>query len=267
MRNLGAKLTLVSAILMVAALLAGQSDAKIDSKSVVGLWLFDKGSGAIAKDYSGNGHDGEIKGNVKWIEGQFSKALSFPGAAGSFVMVPHDDSLNLITFTMIAWLKAVNTQTRQEIMMKRAPGGTNSQNYHFQIESGRTTLDMGFTVGNAWPGSFFGKTTVADEQWHHVAATYDQKAMTLYVNGELDAEMARNSTPDTNTAVLAIGAVFETGTSPLKGSMDDVGLFNIALDGDAVKNIMEKGLKEAVGVAVLFPKERATTTWATIKNY
>ena len=65
----------------------------------------DEGDGNVASDSSDNGNDGEIKGNVKWIDGPFLNALEFPGQSGGFVLVPHTDSLNLLKFTMTAWIK------------------------------------------------------------------------------------------------------------------------------------------------------------------
>ena len=38
---------------------------------VIGVWLFDEGNGNIVKDVSGNGHHGEIIGEVAWADGKF----------------------------------------------------------------------------------------------------------------------------------------------------------------------------------------------------
>ena len=35
--------------------------AQIDQKAIVGVWLFDEGSGKTASDSSGNGHEGKIR--------------------------------------------------------------------------------------------------------------------------------------------------------------------------------------------------------------
>ena len=246
-------------------LVAGRSEAEIEDESIVALWLFDEGNGNVAGDYSDNGHDGEIKGSVKWIDGTFDNALEFPGQNGSFVLVPHSDAFNVATFTMTAWIKAVNTGSRMEIIMKRAEGGTNSQNLHFQIELSRTVVDVGFTADNQWATGLFGSKDVTDEEWHHIAATYDQEMLRLYVDGEPDGQQARNTTPDNNDAPLTIGAVFSSGGSPLTGALDDVGLFNEALEQEDIVDIKELGLKEAVGVAPVSPLDTLVSTWGAIK--
>lgn len=258
---------LLAGFVVLLALMAGQSQAVIEAESVIGVWLFDSGDGNVARDSSRNGNNGEIKGDVAWIEGQFSSsALQFPGKDGSFVLIPHNDSFNLVTFTMTAWLKGVVTGKRQEIIIKRKSEGPSSQNFHIQIESGFTGIDVNFTVNNRREASLFGKTNATDGEWYHVTATYDGKALRLYVNGELDGEMPRNATPDTNDAPLTMGAGGETGDSPFTGTLDDVGLFDVALAQDDIKEIMAKGLKEILFELPVSPSGKLISIWGHIKS-
>ena len=66
-------------LIVIGLIFTGQSSAKIDSKSIVGVWLFDEGSGKTARDSSGKGNDGELMNNPKWVSGKFGKALEFDG--------------------------------------------------------------------------------------------------------------------------------------------------------------------------------------------
>jgi hypothetical protein len=152
-----------------------------------------------------------------------------------------------------------------EIIMKRASAGANSQTLHFQIESSRTVVDVGFTADNQWVTGLFGQTDVTDEEWHHVVATYDQEMLRLFVDGLPNGEQARNTEPDTNDAPLTIGAVFESGGSPLTGALDDVGLFSEALEQEDIADIMELGLKEATGAVSVSPLGTLVSTWGAIK--
>lgn len=252
-------------IFLFTALTIIQVNAKIDDRSVVAIWLFDENSGNVARDSSGKGHDGEIKGSVKWTNGKFLSALEFPGQVGSFVLVPHHEDFNLLTFTMLTWIKAENTGQRQEIIMKRAEGAVNSQNLHLQIESGRTVVDVGFTADNQWATGLFGKTNVTTGDWFHVAATYDKQTLRLYVNGIDDGQQARNTKPDNNDAPVTIGAVFASGTTPLKGALDDVGIFNVALNVDDINLIMKDGLKKTIGAKAINKADKLASTWGKIK--
>ena len=42
--------------------------AEIDLGTLAGVWLFDEGGGNTVKDHSGNGNDGTIEGDPKWVD-------------------------------------------------------------------------------------------------------------------------------------------------------------------------------------------------------
>jgi len=59
--------------LIVVAVFTASSYAIIDMGSIVGAWLFNEGQGNTAKDSSGKGKDGNIKGGAKWVDGNSAK--------------------------------------------------------------------------------------------------------------------------------------------------------------------------------------------------
>ena len=100
------KFTPVCVSLMVISLMvSGISSAKIDFKDCVGMWLFDKDKGDVAKDSSSKGNDGTIVGKAKRIEGKFGSALEFGGDAhvhaGKLVLPKNQ-------ITMVLWV-SINT--------------------------------------------------------------------------------------------------------------------------------------------------------------
>jgi hypothetical protein len=62
------------------------------AEHLVGEWRFEEESGDTAKDSSGRGNHGALKGNPARVEGKVGKALSFDGV-DDFVEVPNNDSL------------------------------------------------------------------------------------------------------------------------------------------------------------------------------
>ena len=75
--------SLLSIVLMGIVLCLGvaiSGDAKIDEDTILGIWLFDEDIKNSVSDASGNGHDGQIFGKPKVVDGKFGKALSFSGA-------------------------------------------------------------------------------------------------------------------------------------------------------------------------------------------
>lgn len=79
------------------------SNAKIDPKTVVGIWLFDEGNGKITEDLSGNGNDGELKEGTKWEDGQFGQAVIFDGK-DDYVEIAPSPLFNPETFTVTFWM-------------------------------------------------------------------------------------------------------------------------------------------------------------------
>ncbi|MBU0579479.1 hypothetical protein KJ628_05955, partial [Patescibacteria group bacterium] len=49
------------------------------SADLVAHWRFDEGSGTIAADVSGNGNDGTLRGDPRWVAGVIGGALEFDG--------------------------------------------------------------------------------------------------------------------------------------------------------------------------------------------
>ena len=73
----------ISVMLLFFCLHANAGQQKED---IVGLWLFDEGSGNTAEDSSGNGYDGAING-CKWVDGRNGMALLLNGTT-DFVSIP-----------------------------------------------------------------------------------------------------------------------------------------------------------------------------------
>ena len=250
-------------VLFAVNILISISFAEIDSATVAGIWLFDECQGSVAKDFSKRGHDGEIGKGIKWTDGQYgSKSLHFPGNA--VVIVPHDDSLNLVTWTITAWIRAEFKNGWVEFVSKSDPvGNTDFRNYVLQIENDTGLLRPHFTQGAQQWKLTAGTTDLRDGKWHHVAGTYDRNSIRAYVDGESEGEAAFNNVPDTNEEPLVIGAIAPTKNF-FTGAIDEVGLFNAALTQDDIQTVMEEGLAKALAV---FPSGKLTTTWAYIRMY
>jgi len=248
---------------VIGLILTGQTYAKIDPKSVVGVWLFDEGSGNTAADASQNGHDGEIVGDVEWTkDGKFSTALSFPGIRDNIVSVPHSDALSLATFTVTAWIN-LEHKAFQTAVGKYREGGKDA-NYDVQVRS-NGYVKMWVFCGGQGVQVMGGDVVVADSEWHHVAGVCNNATAQMYVDGILTGEAAIPAPPDTNDNPLTIGG---SVINSYRGLIDDVGLFNAALTEDEIKSIMTKGLSEVLSLYAVFPAGKlTTTTWSAIKNH
>jgi hypothetical protein len=247
--------------LFIPDMLVNSSYAKIDPGSIVGLWLFDEAGGYRVSDSSGNGHDGDKGGSIKWVGGRFGGALEFSGDDSDYVSIPHEDSLSLTNWTITVWI-SVQQKDWQLIVQKSISGTKNNNNYSLYTKPGGG-IDFNFYTEAGTASMLNGAAIAVDGEWHHVATTYDGEVMYLYVDGELDGETATDAEPILHNDPLVIGGDDRGAGVQVKGIVDEVGLFNRALSEEDVRSIMENGLRTATAVSLA---AKLATTWGSIKE-
>jgi hypothetical protein len=256
----------VFCLALIMVISAPQVFAKIDKNTVAGMWLFEEGAGNVAKDTSGKGNDGNIAGPKKWAEGKFGKGLQFDGSS-VWVEVPDNESLVLPELSMVAWgnIKPAKGIRWQSIMMK----GQDPRNYLLVVDKDTQKLQISITKGapGAWGGPIAGPE-VTDGKWHHFAGIIGQKTgMVLYLDGQkVGQEAYAKPSLNANPAVLRIGDG-SGGGHPLDGVLDEVALFNVALEEGDVNDIMNSGLEVATGLkAPVESQGKLAVTWGKIKG-
>ena len=262
MKVIVARLTLMCICLIVITLMSGgQSSARIDPETIVGIWLLDEGSGNVAKDTSSNGHDGEIK-DAKWVDGKFKKALEFEGNAH---VNAGEVLLSENKVTVVLWVSIDTSQQWVHLI----ENGVLENTWHggFRLEvggEGVTYIAIGDgsaykdNAGNGIP------TGWKYEEWHHLGFTYDGKIARHYHNGDETHTFDSNLDITKGVGTLIFGSMQGTQRF-LDGRIDDVAIFNVVLKKDDIKAIMNKGV---LGVtAEVAPTGRLATTWANIKEH
>ncbi|MFC1715188.1 LamG domain-containing protein [Candidatus Poribacteria bacterium] len=242
--------------------LASQADAQIDPETVVGVWLFETDPKDGVEDDSGNGHEGTLQGNVQWVPGKFGEALEFPGVSGSLVSIPHAEDLSLFNFTIVAWYKGEATDSWQYLISKEIPH--NSRNYSIGVNKGDGVMTTQITVGAEQWKTASGRTPLIDGEWYHMAGTYDGTFIKSWVNGVMEGQLGEQGEPDhPENEPLRIGAV---NGIPAKGVIDEVALFNVALEEEDIQDIMNNGLAETLQIIAVEPAEKLAVTWGDIKG-
>lgn len=102
-------------------------------------------------------------------------------------------------------------------------------------------------------------------KWYHIAGVVDSNAKQVYIylNGKLDNDPMAYSGEMMNPGVpTTIGKSGVAHVYDFHGVIDEVVIFNVALTGDDIKNLMENGLKRALPVS---PKGRLAGGWGEIK--
>ena len=256
------KYFIIIAIVAISLSFSLKSHAQIDPKTVVGAWLFDSDPKDGVKDSSPNGHHGELKGNVKWVNGKFGNALEFPGTSGNLVNIPSTPAMDLFNFSIVLWYKGESTDSWQYILSKEIPH--NSRNYSIGVNKGTGVITVQITVGPQQWKTAQGKIDLTDKQWYHMAGTYDGKAIKAYVNGALEGQAVEAGKPDNPQAEpLRIGAV---NGIPAKGIVDEVAIFNVALQEEDIIDIMNNGLQKTLKYLSVESIGKLTATWGDIKG-
>jgi len=263
MKTVITRITLVCiSLIIVGLILTGPSSAKLDLKTVAGIWLLDEGKGDTAKDSSGNGNDGTLQG-PKWVKGQVGTALSLNGSSDR-VVIPDADSLDLPeAWTITAWVFVNKSENGYgHIMGKRSGAGTN---YAFRTSSVGTGWESYFSRGG-WQGAW-GVGAVKKGVWLYMTATYDGKdTINIYEDGVRIGGAAVGGPPPMDTSEVHLGG-WQANTSELiDGILDEVALFGVAITEDDMENLMTKGVERALGITPVEPSGKLSITWADIKT-
>lgn len=198
-------------------------------------WRFDEMEGTDAYDSSGSGNDGTLENGPTWTtDGKYGAALNFDGVDDYIALTDISNLSPTIAVSVGAWVRTEGAISTTMYIFDRLGSG---EGYGlFLTDTGKTRMSIN-------GGSVFstGATDVDDAQWHYVMGVYDAAAggtteAKVYVDGELDG------TADYSTAIdyspeprKQIGRTL-TGSSHFKGSIDDVKIYDYALNAGQVVN-------------------------------
>ena len=221
---------LVPVLVLVLGSVANAADPNL-----VLWWNLDEGSGNIAYDLSGNGHDGTLNGTPEWVEGYDGYGLYFTG--GNVEAVGYKGVTGTDPRTCCMWLKTTLGQ------MDIITWGGNETGERWNVR----TDNIALRIENRGSARY-GVTNIVDGQWHHVAVTFEDDGTPdvleckLYVDGQLDAYGNPNQggrALDTGTTEnVRIGAGPFRNKPLLDALMDDVRIYNRALTQEEIQQIM-----------------------------
>jgi len=210
--------------------------AAIQAEDILGVWLLDEGSGKVVKDVSGNGYDGEVvagNGKAEWTTGQFSKGIDL--ASGGHVMIPHDDSQNLVEFTISVWIKVPKVLDPYQYIAGKEEWP--NRNYAMWIRPG--VMTFGYTTPGAAQDIQVGSVEVTDNQWHHIVGVFNGEELVSYVDGVQRQQRGAGAKPATCNAPIKIGVQPPDTNGPTTGIIDEVAIFRRGLTEEEVAEVME----------------------------
>ncbi len=207
------------------------------TSGLVGYWSADD---QTANDSSGLGNHGLLRNGTSFEAGISGQAFRFDGV-DDFVEVADNNSLDLVRFTVAAWVNVDQNKNFNGIVNKGFDGLENYELLGRSDGSSHFTVDF-LETGRSFP-TFGG---LVPGEWVHIATSYDGAAMRGYINGIEVLNFARTGTPEVGVGPLHIGN--EPGTSRhMDGLIDEVAVFNRALSGSEIESVFnDASLSSAV---------------------
>ncbi len=244
----------------------------ISDKELVLYYSFDKASqkGDDILDLSRNGYDGLIHGDKLKIvdEGIVNECMEFPGGATQYIAVRDlNYTKGIPELSMAVWVKTsgrgmIASWDRSDYF-RFAVGDAAIEHFDF------VAFDICCPIED-----WHGKIKVSDNEWHHIAVTFDGDMKRIYVDGRVDVQAAAATNnkmigPKAQRyGFIGVGseaAEFNGNASPtwtFKGLMDEFLMFHRVLSKDEIDRLFRsKGDPFAVE-----PADKLSITWAEIKD-
>jgi hypothetical protein len=173
-------------------------------------------------------------------------ALLFDGR-DDYIVVADDPSLDLQNnFTITAWIYLKEYTEWASIVTKGDKPNINNYAVQqsgpndpiFRTEYGRLRFSGCTGLKAPLPES---ATIVALETWHFVAVTFDGQRLSYYLNAKPDGTSAVTGPLCVNDAPLFIGVDFPLTTENWHGVIDELRIWNAALNESQIRDVMFGG--------------------------
>lgn len=204
---------------------------------LVALWDFESEVNP-QPDRSEFGNDAEVFSGASWEnDPERGGVMTFDGF-DSYLEAADSDSLSIEgDISIAAWIKVTDFFGFRGIVGKSAgPGGNLPAPYdlYFLQDAGQLRFFTGSADGS---GQVTGVSVPVVDQWHHIAVTRIEDEVTLYFDGEVDAEGLVAAPMMDSDGTLRIGNRADLVTD-FSGSLDEVAIFNGGLSAEAVMAVM-----------------------------
>ena len=202
----------------------------------VGSWPLDEGSGTVAHDTSGGGHDLALVGAPDWVPGQAGTALAFNGT-DQYAQTDGPVLDTVGNFSVAAWVRLDSTGRFATAVSQ---DGATTSGFFLQYSAADDRLAFSTGAGRA----------LSDEppvtgRWYFLLGVHDANAgtYTLYVDGRPQTTVSHQARGDASSGPLAVGRAFAGGHNAdfWPGTVDEVQVWDRTLDAAEVAQLYQSG--------------------------
>ncbi|MFB0555888.1 MAG: LamG-like jellyroll fold domain-containing protein, partial [Phycisphaerae bacterium] len=211
------------------------------SANLVAHWKFDDGSGTTAQDSSGNGYDGILFGEPKWISGRIGGALEFDGT-NDYVELPIGSLISSLTSSTFAtWVDFSNEGGGWQRILDFGTGTTVNMFLTPRMGTGGS-MRFAITIGGSGDEDQTTAQATLPSGWHQVVLTInpDENLHSLYLDGELAAQnITARHTPSTlgETNQNWLGRSQYAADGFFDGRLDDFRIYDRVLTQRQIRDL------------------------------
>ena len=207
----------------------------IPDVSSIAHWPLDESSGTTAADISGS-NDGTLVNGPVWLPstGRIGGALEFDGS-NDYVDIGTMDIPAGTGMTIAMWVR-LDASSGSARLISKATGAGEQDHYWMISTQFGTSVRFRLKAGGSTTTLVSPANQLVLGEWVHVAVTYDQSDMRIYVDGGQVAITSKSGAVDVNPAVgAAMGdQPSGAGSDPFNGALDEVRIYDRALSGAEV---------------------------------
>ncbi len=223
---------LISFVLVLGLVLTSMTGAA--DPDLVAHWKFDDGSGTTLFDSSGNGHDGTLMGDPKWVPGKLGGALEFDGDGDYVDCGSSPDFAIPVNISITCWIKVdVFDKTWQAIIT--------TSDSSWRVHRSSSSNNIAWGTSGLSPTDLTGTTDVSTGEWFHIATVYNGTQKLLYIDGNLDASSDSTGNITASSVPVYIGENSGATGRFWAGLIDDVRIYSRALSETEILGVMAGG--------------------------
>ena len=165
------------------------------------------------------------------------------------------------------WYKTTSTAAQIPFSLGSPTDQTNGAQFAYCINRSSTTNAAIFGKNSAYDTSVFTVPNTSDGNWHHLLVTYNQSALKVYIDGNLEATPALPSSSYITSAGFTIGGWTIVGNRLFNGEISNVQVWNAELESSDVTTLYNNGVPytgtqpQAANLKAWYKMNVDTSTW------